>query len=1426
MEDVPLRKTLKKNRKRHIVAMLLSMTLTITTLSVACLNIFAAGNNTKESNNTEIIDSKNGGGYSITGQLPQVGYTTKIYDASNGMPTSDSMFLLSAKDGHMWIGGYSGVIRYDGSNFERMDTSNGLTSARAFFEDSKGRIWVGTNDNGVVVIDGDKQTHITYKEGIPSSSIRIFEEDNAGNVYIGTTSGVCYADENLTIHSVSNDLIDKDRILKLDADSRGKIYGSTSKGVIFTIENQTVTAAYESSALGYDKIYTLMVDPLNDSNLYIGTEGGNVYYGVFNANVNDMKRIDASQFGSIQWIAYCCDRVWIASSSKIGYLDGDNLVVHNDIALSGIEMMTQDYQGNMWIASSTQGVMKIVSNNFVDIMDTYKLRAGTCNAACIHNGVLYIGMDKGLQLVTLDGQIIDNELTRYIGDSRIRCIKEDTVGNVWIATYTDEKGLLCVLPDGSYRSYTKENGLPDNEVRTVYEGTGGDVLVGTNGGLAVINNGQITRTVGASEGIKNTVFLAVTQDKDGTIYAGSDGDGIYAINGSDIKKISRNEGLTSDVVMKIIRDDKREVLWLVTSNSIEYMKDGKVTQVKSFPYNNNYDMYFDGNDNAWILSSYGLYIIESAKMIDDNVSDYRLYTVESGMPYALTANSNSYQDGEGNLYMPGRNGVIKVNVNHFFEQNEKIHVGIGSITCDGEKVTANENGRYEIPSSEGRIQITTSIMDYSMLDPLVHVYLEDGPDDGITAPKSKMTTLEYTDLPYGNYKLHIEILDKNTRQVLQDNEFDINKSPRITEILIFRILFVVLLVVAAGLFVWKLINSTTVRRQYDEIKAARDEAEKANSAKTRFLANMSHEIRTPINTILGMNELTLREDTSGIPRDYADRVVNNSNDIKNASESLLSLVNDLLDMSKFESGKMHLVEQEYSPEEAIRSIATMIRERSNQKELMFDVVIDEVLPKRLYGDVAKIKQVVLNLLTNAVKYTSEGGISFSVTMVARKKDIATIEFSVKDTGMGIKEEDMDKLFVAYERLDEKKNSAIQGTGLGLDISRKLSELMNGELTCESTYTEGSEFILKVDQTIIDDTPIGVFKEKASDSSEEVYVPQFIAPDADILVVDDNPMNLNVIKGLLRPTKVFVNTALSGEDALDKIRDSHFDIVFLDHMMPGMDGIETLQEIRKINNDVPIYALTANSTAGDEFYVPKGFNGCLHKPIDTALLEETIKKHLPENIMIEPTSEDAVEVVTTMPDDMKWIYDTEGINVEEGIKNSGGISDYIFALEMFEDTIDENLNVIRSAYDEENIRMFTIKVHSLKSSARIIGAAKLSAMAQKLEDAGNNKDMEYINDNVGEFLSDYEAYKSKLSRMKKAEDNDDKELIETEMLEDAYSALSDVVDQMDLDAIEMIVSELDNYKLPIEDAKRIEDLKGYMKKIDWDGIESVIRRDPS
>lgn len=1366
---------------------------------------------------------KTGGGYAVSGQLPEVGYMATLYDSSNGLPTSDANFILATRAGYIWIGSYAGIIRYDGSDFERMDASDGLTSGRVMFEDSTGRVWVGTNDNGIVMLEGTDTTRYTYKDGLASSSIRTFAEDSEGTIYVGSTQGVSFIPEDMKLHIIDDERLENESIVRLVSDHDGVIYGNTIDGSIFSIESGVVTSFFTSEELNTGTVTAIFPDPIKQGFFYFGTEDETLYYGLFGDDKAHLSHIKTPSAGKIDWITYACDRIWICSKNQAGFLDGNRKYnALKDVPMdNSIEMMTADYQGNLWFASSRQGVMKIVTNNFLDVYEKAGLPPEVVNATCMYDGKLYIGTDNGLRVLDANLKPTSNALTAYVGDSRVRCLERDDKGNLWVSTYSGGHGVVRMTSDGIITEINEEGGLNNAQIRCTRKTDDGSLLVGCNDGLAVIKDGKVSRCVGEADGISNPVFLTVEQ-YDGKIYAGSDGDGIYVIDGNTISNIGRDEGLSSDVILRLKKDDENHVLWIITSNSIEYLKDGAITTVESFPYNNNFDLYFDSDGSMWVLSSYGIYVVKTSDMLEDSINDYKLYRNDNGLPVIPTANSFSECDENGNLYVAGRTGVGRVNTKRFFEIVSRVRTGIRELKCDDVEIRPDENGDYIIPASEGRITIMPAVLDYSMINPTVRVYLEGSGEEGETAPRSSLDALEYTGLRYGKYALHIQILDKSTGGLIQDDIYDIEKKPRATELMGVRILFVGLLAVIAGLIVWRVMTGTVVRRQYIEIRQARDEAQRANSAKTRFLANMSHEIRTPINTIMGMDEMILREDAKDVPKKYFMSVVNYALDIKNASESLLGLINDLLDMSKIESGKMNVVETEYDSAELLRAIVRMIRVRANEKDLYFDVDIAEDLPRRMFGDCGKIKQIVLNLLTNAVKYTEKGGFTLKVTVSELSNETCDLRFSVKDTGIGIKTEDMDKLFSAYERLDEEKNSAIQGTGLGLDISRKFAELMGGKLWCESVYKEGSEFILTLSQQVRDNRGIGKFTE-VEESAKGPYVPQFVAPDADVLVVDDNPMNLNVIKGLLKATKVFVTTAESGEECLEKIKYDKYNVVLLDHMMPGMDGLETVAKIRQTQPDLPVYALTANATAGgEEFYKSKGFDGYLAKPIDSVALERAIMKHLPEEMMMKPGAEDATEDLKEIPEDLKWIEDVEGISTSDGIKNSGGISSYLFSLGLFADTVDDNSKVIEDAYDNDDIKLYTVKVHALKSSARIVGATALADAAQALEDAGNAGDVDFIKANNAKFLEDYRAFKEKLADLKAgAADDEGKDPIPDDELKDAYATLSEVIPQMDYDSVEMIIAQVKEYKLPEDDAKAFSEMEKMLKKLDWDAMEKLI-----
>ena len=519
-------------------------------------------------------------------------------------------------------------------------------------------------------------------------------------------------------------------------------------------------------------------------------------------------------------------------------------------------------------------------------------------------------------------------------------------------------------------------------------------------------------------------------------------------------------------------------------------------------------------------------------------------------------------------------------------------------------------------------------------------------------------------------------------------------------------------------------------------------AEAASQYKSAFLANMSHDIRTPLGGIMGFNELILKECKDPKFQRY-------SQNIADLTETLLALVNDILDLSKIEAGHMELQSQNYRLSEMLKNIVNMLSAKAAAKNLHLEVNVEQDIPNELFGDAVQLQRVVTNFLTNAVKYTPCGEVAFSVKSSREETDgEVNLIFIVKDTGIGIRDEDKVKLFSKFARFDLNKNKSIEGTGLGLALSRELVNLMDGTINFDSTYGEGTTFTVTIPQKIAGKELIGNFyehleaeKAKAKDNLN------FIAPDAEILIVDDDKVNREVFTNMLQRLKVQIETASNGAECLEKIKHKRYDMIFLDQMMPGLNGIETFRKAKAMDDnlcaDVPIIAFTANAILGvKEQLLSEGFTDYLSKPVKSKEFESMLSKYLPmEKIQIpdESDNDEYDENIYADTEDNE-ATDSDGyfdislfkgdyIDPEIGLEYSDGIEDlYLKALEIFCKAKDEKKRDIEKAFETENWSDYTALVHSVKSTSMTIGCVQLSNEAKALELAGNTYFSEYVPDN--------------------------------------------------------------------------------------------------
>ena len=706
-----------------------------------------------------------------------IGYASVLYDNTNGLPTSEANAIAETEEGFIWIGGYSGLVRYDGSEFVRFDSTTGIASVISLFVDSKDRLWIGTNDSGVFVMKNADLTRFTREDGLRDLSIREIGENSTGEIFIATTRGIYYIDSGMVMHQLDEPLINDAYIKEFKISSDDVIYGITNDGNLFVIRNKKLTSYYDVDALGIDDVHCILPDNENPGYVYIGTKASKMYYGKLDDVFNVEYEVDLSPLNYINSINQINENLWICADNGIGIYDGHSFSAIDNVPLTNsIEKMMTDYQGNLWFTSSKQGVMKIVKSRFTDLNEQYDLEPTVVNATALYNGLLFIGSkDDGIAIVDEKSGKLDSyplyscrsaagedlgqsDLMEALKGKRIRSMIEDSKGNLWISTYGQYA--LIRLNDHDMTSFTPDDGLPSDRIRVVYERKDGTIMVAATGGIALIDKNKVTRVYGKNDGINNTEILTALETEDGKIMMGSDGDGIYLLDDKGVRSFGIDEGLESEVVMRIKKDSIEDVYWIVTSNSLAYMdSDYTIHTISNFPYSNNFDIYENKKGDLGILSSNGIYVVSRSELLRNEEINPLYYNRSNGLSILSNANSYSSLNENGDLYIAGTTGVSKVNIDDSFESVSDLKMVVPYIEADSKLIYPDDSGHFTIDASTQRLTIYPFIYNYSLINPQVTYHLQGFEDQTTTLERSALKPIDYTNLRGGDYTFIMKIKD-------------------------------------------------------------------------------------------------------------------------------------------------------------------------------------------------------------------------------------------------------------------------------------------------------------------------------------------------------------------------------------------------------------------------------------------------------------------------------------------------------------------------------------------------------------------------------------------------------------------------------------------------------------------------------------------
>ena len=771
-------------------------------------------------------------------------YVQSVYSSNNGLPCGEANDIVQTNDGVLWIGTYAGLYRYNGREFRWVDDYESVKNVNCLYVDEEGRLWIGTNDNGLsIAIHEEVVNVLDQSTGLPSNSVRSIIRATDGYYYIGTTNSMQIIVMNNGMKAANT--LDEVRYAdSITADENDRVATISSDGTLFLLKKGTILS---SLRLPDEAELFNCCAFAPDGTLMVGTSTNHIYS--YDVSGDDFKQTDTTtceNINSINNLNFISDgTLFISSDDGISYIDGKGYhhLNTNDFNNS-IDNMLYDYQGNLWFTSSRLGLLRLAKSPFKDVYGSIGMERKVVNAIVFWQGNYYVGTDKGLDIVDKScRRQIENEMTAELEGKRIRCMYVDESDHLWVCTYGN--GLMEYSRDGQNWTYNAENGSFGNRARIVNGLKDGTILAAGDTGISYIKDHKITRTIRNEDGLINSMILTLIERDDGTILAGTDGDGIAILKDGKVEKmLTRDDGLSSGVILRMVKDPKSDGVFIVTSNSLCYLSpEGSISVLDKFPYFNNYDIWVKDEDTLFVMSSAGIYVVERDELVAGGEIAWELLDARRGLGTSLTANSWNWYNGNGELFLPCDTGVYMIDVEKYNSDVRSYRMQLASVKMDGATVPFARSRAITIGQGIDRIELSPEILNYTIQEPNVGYYLEGFDRQWTIVPQNSLNNIIYVNLPAGDYMFHLAIFDSGGERVLEERKFELVKEGEFYEQRGFTFYMLILLALIIVWFTWLVVQRQLNQQQIKLNMANMTVMAIANAVDAKDVRTHQHSVR-------------------------------------------------------------------------------------------------------------------------------------------------------------------------------------------------------------------------------------------------------------------------------------------------------------------------------------------------------------------------------------------------------------------------------------------------------------------------------------------------------------------------------------------------------------------------------------------------------